>query len=96
MTVTSYFFGYKIVWDGSEWRFADNGEPTETTWKTRKCGKCNESITADGHDPCIANLPGVLNACCGHGGEHDIYVMFEDRSVKRGEEAKEFFRKHQK
>lgn len=26
-------------------------------------------MTPAGHDPCIADLPGVYFACCGHGGE---------------------------
>ena len=36
----------------------------------------------DGHDPCIRNLPGVKNACCGHGGEG--YAEFENGVVLRG------------
>lgn len=48
------------------------------------CGKCGaEGPTPDGHDPCIANLPGVQHACCGHGIELG-YVMFDDGRVIRG------------
>jgi len=35
------------------------------------------------HDPCIKNLPGVMNACCGHGVE-DGYIQFEDGRVIHG------------
>jgi len=54
-------------------------------WIKGRCAKCHERRTPDGHDPCIANLPGVQFACCGHGVE-DGYVMFEDgrRLVLRG------------
>ena len=26
-----------------------------------------QRATRKGHDPCLADLPGVVNACCGHG-----------------------------
>jgi hypothetical protein len=35
-------------------------------------------ITPKGHDPCLANLPGVVNACCGHG------VCFPYATLKNG------------
>jgi hypothetical protein len=41
------------------------------------CKLCKEPRTERRHDPCIANLPGVLYACCGHGIE-DGYIKFED------------------
>lgn len=31
------------------------------------CDICGKRSTAKGHDPGMANLPGVVNACCGHG-----------------------------
>jgi hypothetical protein len=31
------------------------------------CHRCGLSPTRKGHDPCLADLPGVINACCGHG-----------------------------
>lgn len=33
-----------------------------------KCDHCRQFRTQAGHDPCIADLPGVRFACCGHGG----------------------------
>ena len=33
------------------------------------CSHCQRPQTKAGHDPCIANLPGVNFACCGHGGK---------------------------
>jgi len=44
------------------------------------CRLCEEPRTPKGHDPCIANLPGVLYACCGHGEERG-YIKFEDGRV---------------
>lgn len=35
----------------------------------RPCVGCNIRCDNGAHDPCIANLPGTLNACCGHGLE---------------------------
>jgi hypothetical protein len=29
------------------------------------------------HDPCLADLPGVRAACCGHGAEPG-YILFEN------------------
>ena len=33
------------------------------------CSHCQRPQTKAGHDPCIADLPGVSFACCGHGGK---------------------------
>lgn len=40
---------------------------------------------SNGHDPCIANLPGITDACCGHGKEG--YLGFENGIVIRGKFA---------
>ena len=50
---------------------------------TRPCAACGRFRTEEGHDPCIANLPGVLAACCGHGVEEG-YVKFSNGLVIRG------------
>lgn len=41
------------------------------------CKLCKEPRTEYGDDPCIANLPGVLYACCGHGIARG-YIKFAD------------------
>jgi hypothetical protein len=43
------------------------------------CAKCG-SISENGHDYCLKNLPGVKSACCGH-GVHDGYITFENGVV---------------
>jgi len=47
------------------------------------CIVCKRHRTPEGHDPCIADLPGVEFGCCGHGIK-DGYVKFEDGTVLRG------------
>jgi hypothetical protein len=51
-------------------------------WPCRACGAVEP--TPEGHDPCIANLPGVDFACCGHGRQPG-YVAFTNGTVIRGE-----------
>ena len=46
--------------------YQDDGTPV-TPETTRPCKGCNVAITRGTHDPCIANLPGAVQACCGHG-----------------------------
>lgn len=46
-------------------------------WVDGLCVACGQCKTPEGHDPCIANLPGVLFACCGHGNGRG-YIKFED------------------
>jgi hypothetical protein len=38
-------------------------------WVDGRCRVCSRKPTDLGHDPCIANLPHLLFACCGHGCE---------------------------
>jgi len=42
-----------------------------------KCKKCNRPPTPHGHDPCIADLPCVKAACCGHGIKGG-FITFRD------------------
>ena len=76
----NYNFGHPVKWCDKRqtWYFADSGKPnTMEEYRKRICPKCGLLPTKDGHDPCIANLPGVLFACCGHGVEEG-YVWFEN------------------
>lgn len=56
-------------------------------WEKRRaeqtCILCKRHRTPEGHDPCIANLPGVNFGCCGHGVKKG-YVSFKDGTVLRG------------
>jgi hypothetical protein len=44
-----------------------------------KCKLCRQMRTDEGHDPCIANLPGVVFACCGH--KHGYIKFIDGRSI---------------
>jgi hypothetical protein len=87
MTITTFAFGHKIFSvDGRNYFYADNHQAYEDA-EPRACPKCKKMPTEDGHDPCIANLPGVAYACCGHGVD-DAYVKFPDGTVITGEVSK--------
>jgi hypothetical protein len=49
----------------------------DPNWHKGRCIKCKKKRTKKGHDPCIADLPGVEFACCGH-GTGDGYIAFEN------------------
>jgi len=76
--------GYPIELLNEEWVFSDTKEPTADTWKDRPCGKCKKFPTKEGHDACLGTLPGVANACCGHGDVNESYVMFENGKIIQG------------
>lgn len=72
--------------------FADTGLPVEDTWRERGCGHCGLASTPEGHDGCLGTLPGVVNACCGHGLQALAYAQFQDGSELRGVEAQRYFK----
>jgi len=77
--------GHKINYDYWMWRYADTGEPT--AGNPRPCGNCNADDRTDGHDACIGELKGVMNACCGHGDTSVAYIQFLDGSTLQGKAA---------
>jgi hypothetical protein len=82
--VCSSSFGHEIFQDDEGvWRFRDTGEVEDDTRHLRHCPRCHLPPTEAGDDPCIANLPGVIHACCGHGRQRG-YIMFEDGRIIRG------------
>ena len=79
--------GHPITWDGEEWRFVDTGKPTVEGYGKRPCIECGEIFHGSNHgdaDPCLGNLPGVDNACCGHGVQRESYVRFTNGVVLEG------------
>ncbi len=93
VTKRSHHRGHPIYLDEASqlWRYEDGDAAVRDCWKTKDCGRCEKPFTEAGHDPCIANLPGVRNACCGHGVDADAYVEFDDWRRKTGDEAVRFF-----
>ena len=63
----SHVHGHEVYWDDEkkEWYYTDDNEKFSENY--RPCPKCNQLPSKDGHDSCIANLPGIKFACCGHG-----------------------------
>lgn len=92
----SFFRGHPIVWSGSEengkWVYDDTGENLPSTGgKTRPCKKCGAKYPLGERekDPCLGYLPGVDNACCGHGERSKAFVRFINGVVLKGFEIEE-------
>jgi hypothetical protein len=81
--------GHVIVDTDSGPIYESDGMPVDNT-NPRPCVGCSARIKNGEHDPCIANLPGAYQACCGHGldrspvhGNPNGYVAFKDgRSIR--------------
>lgn len=89
----SYINGHKIYFnehnlafeyeDGEVFSYWDhNNECIGGLMRERPCPKCNK-LPINGHDACIVNLPGVKNACCGHGVKEG-YIHFTNDVIIRG------------
>lgn len=64
-----------------KWVYADNREPYPGDGgEIRPCKKCGSTESSnEGHvDECLGQLPGVTNACCGHGAAEGSYICFEN------------------
>ena len=85
MSGTSYLRGHPIFFKDSEWFYA--GSNTPTIGNERDCGHCGSENSEEGHDGCLGKLPGVMNACCGHGVTDEAYVQFSPENCLRGEDA---------
>lgn len=70
---------------GGYFVYCDTLEPT--AGNRRPCKMCGEKDTPEGHDPCLGTLPGVMNACCGHGVESECYVQLVGGKCLRGNDA---------
>jgi hypothetical protein len=80
--IKSKLRGRTIYYNNGEWFYLDNNEPTANN--RRNCGHCNLPDREDDIDPCLGKLPGVANACCGHGNPKNSYVQFENKVTIRG------------
>jgi len=83
--VTSRFRGHKIENTENGWVFCKSRKPVE---ENVACGNCGAHSTPDGYDSCIGELPGLMNACCGHGQTGEAYVQFWNGSIVAGASAK--------
>lgn len=76
MASKSFLRGHPIIYINEEWVYTDTKEPT--AGNPRSCGKCGEEDTPEGHDACLGIIPGVKNACCGHGENGEAYIDYWD------------------
>jgi len=85
MGATASSRGWPIHSKDGEWVMDDTGMPDDGILPCKQCGK---HPAEDEHDPCIVNLPGVRNACCGH-GDTEPYISFVGlpRVTLRGQPA---------
>lgn len=74
--------GHCIVLKNGEWFYLDGTAVKEDAMRT--CGYCKLPNREDEHDACLGKLPGVVNACCGHGDTHSSYIQFENNKIIRG------------
>ena len=82
---TGHLRGHQIYCDDHDvWRYVDNNEPT--VGAERPCGICLEATGPSGYDPCIGEVPGAINACCGHGNDDEAYIQYSNTCL-RGTEA---------
>lgn len=51
------------------------------------CNKCGKHRSFEGHDGCLRELDGVMNACCGHTDQGYAYVQFWDGVIIDGKDA---------
>ena len=86
-----YLRGHPIFLKHGKWFYADTKTPTADN--PRDCGFCGLANTKEGHDGCLQTLPGVMNACCGHGVDREAYVQFDSGHRVSGAEALEFIKK---
>ncbi len=79
MASRAYFRGHSLVWAIDRWVYEDDGaEIPVNNGEIRPCVKCGVIFPlGEGEvDPCLGVLPGVDNACCGHGVRSEAYVRF--------------------
>ena len=82
MTVRSYYRGHEIYYKNNKWYYLDNNNlASKNIRPCKKCGKVFEGSNIGNPDPCLANLPGVDNACCGHGIKDQSYIRFTNGVV---------------
>lgn len=83
----STFRGHPIVWRNDMWVYADDGKPIPG-WggEVRPCVVCGQQgWSGEGEvDECLGLLPGVSNACCGHGDPTNSYIQFTNGLFIRG------------
>ncbi len=88
MKTKDYWRGHPTVWKEEKWLFADTLEPLPRYGGKKRpcvrCGKTFEGSNVGDTDPCLGDLPGIDNACCGHGVPELAYIRFTNGVVLKG------------
>jgi len=77
----SFLRGHRIKRKRGQWVYQDTEEPTINN--PRPCGACGSPDTLEGHDSCLGVLPGVMNACCGHGVTKPVRIYKPWKEIPR-------------
>ena len=80
----SKYRGHKIKVKKEVWLFNDTNVPVKDDINI-SCGFCGQPKTKEGHDACLGTLPGLMNACCGHGNIKAAYIQFSDGYIIDGQ-----------
>lgn len=89
----SQWRGHEIYQDAMDldWHYVDTDQLVRDN-PNRRCGSCGRENTPEGHDGCLGTIPGVVNACCGHGVVVEAYAQYTDGTDVRGFAAWEAMR----
>ena len=100
--------GWPIIWlenvpntFGTEgkWVYEDTGEDIPANGgkfrPCKKCGRLFEGSNIGDADPCLGELPGVDNACCGHGDSSKSYIRFINGVVIEGFDTIKYTEKYE-
>lgn len=76
--ILSKFRGHEVFFDHGVWCYSDSGEVIDydNPRPCKKCGRIFRGSNIGDADPCLGELPGVDNACCGHGDREQSYIRF--------------------
>ena len=69
--VKSHSRGHQIIFINNKWVYSDNLKSIKSE---RRCVRCGNFPTKDGHDSCFGKMKNVKYACCGHGVTKPIII----------------------
>ena len=76
--------GHIIIKVGCHWEYEDTRKRVDED-PMRTCGKCSmPQLPGCDDDPCLGHLPGVMNACCGHGRRAESFIQFDNGIIVKG------------
>ena len=86
-----FFRGHPIIYEGEypegRWVYEDTHEHASFDGVVRPCKRCGRTFQGSNEgdaDLCLGELPGVDNACCGHGVREEAYIRFVNGVTVRG------------